>query len=92
MNYECVIYIRYICFWYILLINCIFLVLRIYVSLDIKEILDMFGMFELELRGLVEMKVRYVFLVRYWNFDINFGFFINVFYRNLLNVFINKKI
>lgn len=61
-------------------------------SLDIKEILDMFGMFELELRGLVEMKVRYVFLVRYWNFDINFGFFINVFYRNLLNVFINKKI
>lgn len=74
------------------MINCIFLVLRIYVSLDIKEILDMFGMFEFELRGLVEMKVRYVFLVRYWNFDINFGFFINVFYRNLLNVFINKKI
>lgn len=63
LYYEYVIYIRYICFWYILMINCIFLVLRIYVSLDIKEILDMFGMFELELRGLVEMKVRYVFLV-----------------------------
>lgn len=61
-------------------------------SPDTKEILDTFGTFELELRGPVEMKVRHALPVRYRNLDINFGFFINAFYRNLLNVFINKKI
>lgn len=60
-------------------------------SPDTKEILDTFGTFELELRGPVEMKVRHALPVRYRNLDINFGFFINAFYRNLMSVFINKK-
>lgn len=90
LYYEHVIYTRYTCFWYILMINCISLALRIHVSPDTKEILDTFATFELELRGPVEMKVRHALPVWYRNLDINFGF-INAFYRNLTSVFINKK-
>lgn len=59
LYYEHVIYTTYTCFWFILMINCISLALRIHVSPDTKEILDTFATFELELRGPVEMKVRH---------------------------------